>query len=204
MPIALPPSVAILTTLMETPPLPRRELERLLVEREEEIRKLRLALDVLSPVDPISGMINRNGVIDAIEDALNWLVRRSERFAILTVEVPDLARVHADGNGEHRSLHQHLEAVLTATVRRVDRVGYLDHVSYAAVLREFKSEGSTTVIERVRSILRVEQSENLATDALLTLAIVGPGPGHEAGRLLERIESHRSKATLLDPYVIEL
>ena len=182
------------------------ELEQLLIERDEEIRQLRLALDVLSPIDPTTGMLNRNGVIDAIQDALNWLIRRNDAFAIMTIEIPGLAGLVTTSPEEHRSMHQHLEAVLAATLRRVDRVGHLDDATYASILREFKTEGSTVLIDRLSTILGAELTRAGIGDAdpLFTLAVVKPGPFHQAGLLLEQVESMKGRAGVGRPLIVEI
>ncbi len=191
---------------METPPSDVDELRRLLAERDEEIRQLRLTLDVLSPIDPNTGMLNRNGVIDAIQDGLNWLMRRNDSFAVIAVEVPGLAELHATAADDHRRLHHHLEAVLTAALRRVDKVGTLDHRTYAAVLRDFKAEGSRVVITRLRDTLQAEAPEwdEDGTGPVFTLAVVKPGPQDHAGHLLSQVESLLGKATAADPLIIEM
>lgn len=193
--------------LMETHhPRDATELEKLLSESEEEIRQLRLALDVLSPIDPTTGMLNRNGVIDAIQDALNWLVRRSDTFAILTIEVPALEDLRSNSAGEHSMVHRHLEAVLAATLRRVDKVGHLDSVTYAAILREFRSEGSPVLLDRLENLFKAElaRTSGVEPDSIFTLAIVKPGPFHQAGLLLERVEALRGRARPGKPLIVEI
>ena len=117
------------------------ELNKALSERDDEIRRLRLALDVLSPIDPSSGTLNRNGLIDAIQDALNWLARRKDQFGVLLIEVKGLPEPSSDAGDAHHWLAKHLEAVMSATLRGVDKIGQLDHLVYVAVLREFKVAG---------------------------------------------------------------
>lgn len=182
------------------------ELERLLAERDEEIRQLRLALDILSPIDPSSGMLNRIGVIDAIQDALNWLMRRNDRFAILMVQIPALADLYANQADDHRRLHQHLEATLAVALRRVDKVGHVDYMSFAAILREFKTVGSPDFLDRLNALLNSESDvqNGLLIEPSFTLAIIKPDPSHRAGMLLERLEAMRGKATPGEPLVVEM
>lgn len=182
------------------------DLERILIERDEEIRQLRLALDVLSPIDPSTGMLNRNGVIDAIQDALNWLIRRNDAFAIMTIEIPGLADLRNGSAEEHQAMHQHLEAVLAATLRRVDKVGHLDHVTYAAVLREFRTQGSPVLIDRLNTVMGGELTRAAVanTEPLFTLAVVKPGPFHQAGLLLEQVESMKKRAEVGRPLITEI
>ncbi len=191
---------------LQPPTRDPNELEGLLAEREEELRQFRLALDVLSPIDPSTGTLNRNGVIDAIQDALDWLTRRNDPFAILAVEIPGLQSLSASAADRHQRIQQHLEAVLEAALRKVDRVGHIDHTTFAAVLREFKAEGSQILLERLRTILQMEseRASLMPTDPSFTLVSIKPGPFHQAGSLLEQVEALRSRSLPGNPLIIEL
>lgn len=198
-----PNSPTNLRLLMEDLPS-AEELARLLDQRDEELRRLRLALDVLSPIDPQTGMLNRNGIIDAIQDGLNWLIRRNDSFAIMIIDMSGLAEIGDED--ERRLLHQHLEAVLAATLRRVDKVGNLGPHSFGAILREFKTEGSPVLIDRLRTIMKAEAERAgiVESEPVFTLALVKPGPFHQAGLLLEQVEAARSEATIARPLIVEL
>ncbi len=182
------------------------DIEKALFERDEEIRRLRLALDVLSPIDPASGTLNRNGLLDAIQEALNWLSRRKDQFGILLIEVEGLPDPPTSADDDHRWLDKHLEAVMSATLRGVDKIGHLDHLTYVAVLREFKVEGVTALLDRLATILRLESEhlESLTLRAVFTLVAVQNGENRQAGSLLEEIESLRGRATVDHPIVVEL
>lgn len=198
--------VTILDLLMDIDPANEEPgtIEMALIARDDEIRRLRLALDVLSPIDPASGTLNRNGLLDAIQEALNWLARRKDRFGILLIEVKGLPDSPTDD--DHRWLDGHLEAVMSATLRGVDKIGHLDRLTYVAVLREFKVEGVTALLDRLTAILRVESEhlESLTLNAAFTLVAVQNGENRRAGSLLGEIESLRGRATVDHPVVVEL
>jgi GGDEF domain-containing protein len=181
-------------------------LDKALSDRDEEIRRLRLALDVLSPIDPSSGTLNRNGLIDAIQEALNWLARRQDQFGILLIEVEGIPEAPPDEHEDPHWLAKHLEAVMSATLRGVDKIGHLDHMTYLAVLREFKVEGVKALLGRLTSILQLESEhlESLTLGAAFTLVAVQSGHDHRAGELLERVESMKGRAEQGKPLVVEL
>ena len=188
-----------------TPDHDSRDLDKMLSERDDEIRRLRLALDVLSPIDPSSGTLNRNGILDAITDSLNWLARRKDCFAILLIEIGGLGELHSRAVDEHRRLHQHLEAALGASLRGVDKIGHLDHMTYATVLTEFKKYGSEVVLNRMRNILRLESERvDSSIEPAFTLAVVNAGTPYQSGQLLEQVESQRGRATVEQPHIIDL
>src|SRR3990172_12659883 len=92
-------------------------LRNRLQEREDELRNLRLSLDVLTPVDLATGLLNRNGLLEAIENAARWMERRREQFgggAIMVPGIQDLADDMARANAI-----RHLGASLAAAVRAV-------------------------------------------------------------------------------------
>lgn len=182
------------------------ELNKALSERDDEIRRLRLALDVLSPIDPSSGTLNRNGLIDAIQDALNWLARRKDQFGVLLIEVKGLPEPSSDAGDAHHWLAKHLEAVMSATLRGVDKIGQLDHLVYVAVLREFKVEGVKALLDRLTTILRLESEhlESLTLEAAFTLVAVQSSEDRQAGSILEQVESLKGDARIGHPLVVEL
>ena len=70
----------------------REELDRC----REALAEARLELEVLGATDGASGLPNRRGVIDAIEDAGNRLDRTGEGYAVLHVAVPVLATLGSE------------------------------------------------------------------------------------------------------------
>jgi GGDEF domain-containing protein len=107
-------------------------------------------LEVLGAVDGASGLPNRRGVIDAIEDAGNRLDRTGEGYAVLHVSVPVLATLGSDDRLEGV---RHVGALLTAALRGVDRIGRFDDTSFVAILAEADAAGVAVVARRLSAAL---------------------------------------------------
>lgn len=131
-------------------------LRRQLEEREEELRNLRLSLDVLAPVDLATGLLNRNGLLEAIENAARWMERRREQFGVVAIVVPGVEDLR--DNEARASAVRHLAASLAAAVRGVDEVGRLNDSTFAMVLRELSRTGVDAVAERLKRVVSVAMS----------------------------------------------
>lgn len=131
-----------------------RELETLrqqLAERENEIRRLKAVVDSFLSVDVDSGLLNRNGVLDAIRRANLWWDRRREPFGVMVIRMPRLAELDRE---ESLPVVGRISGALADAGRAVDDIGRLDPATFALVLREFHRHGATAVVSRMRISLR--------------------------------------------------
>lgn len=186
--------------------LPPDDPERLRLELEEclaEQRRLKLALDVLSPIDIVTGLRNRNGILDAIQGGLNWLARRDDPFAVLAVEIPGLGGVEET---ERRQVQRHLGAIFAAILRRVDEPGRLDETTFVAVLRAFSAKGVPALMARVAATLHGEGAAAGAFDPRLRVAalLVRSRPQRRPQDLLDRMLSLLGEAGFEEPLVVEV
>lgn len=163
-------------------------LEAHLAQRSAEVRQLRLQLDVFSTTDAGTGLANRNGMADLIELSLARLERRSEPFAIAVIGFPALERGDDSSADQQRAENvQHVSALLTAGLRRMDRTARIGPGVFAAVLPDLTSEHVRTVERRLRSILSV--SDDLDLDARIAVVLVDiDSSTSDAVDLLERAE----------------
>ncbi len=140
-------------------------LEAHLARRSAEVRQLRLQVDVFSTTDGATGLANRNGMADLIELALARLERRQEPFAIVAVGFPAL---EADDVSVEDV--QHVSALVTAGLRRMDRAARIDHAVLAAVLPDLTVEHVAVVERRLRSLLSA--SFEIDLDARIGVVLV--------------------------------
>lgn len=155
------------------------ELQAALRAREEEVGMLRLQLDALSTVDPASGLLNRNGVIDAIEAALNRLQRQREPFAVLGLRLHVLELVARQSREAFEEALRHCGALVTSGLRAVDRCGRLDSTTYCSVLPLVIEQDVPVIVGRLNSIftaapLRVA-GEELELRPVFSVVLVGSG-----------------------------
>lgn len=126
-------------------------LEQILAEKDEEIRRLRSIVDSFLSVDIDTGLLNRNGLIDAVKRARLWWDRRREPFGVMAVRFPDMV----DLSPAHTTdLASRIATALSDTGRAVDDTGRIDERTFIMVLREFQRHGAMTVVSRMRIALR--------------------------------------------------
>ncbi len=173
------------------------ELRKQLGQLRDEIADLRLSLDVLSTIDLASGLLNRNGLLESIQSALNWLRRRNEPFGLMGIRVPELARQSDD------ELVRHLGAVLSSTLRAVDSAAVLEEVNLVGVLRELTLEGIPQVVARVREALGGATRATPITPRFVVVLVRRP-PSLLPADLIERLTELLDEAPLVGIKAIDL
>ena len=160
-------------------PVDAETLARQMVEREEEIHRLRELIDTFVSVDVDTGLLNRTGLVDAVKRAGLWWDRRREPFGVLAVRFPDMV---GRSTGEANSLATRIASTLYDTGRAVDDVGRIDERTFVMVLREFQRHGALTVVSRMRIALREAMADPLLTSDLrfgLVVTVDGEAPTPE-------------------------
>lgn len=184
---------------MSTPSDPE-ELRRLLEEAEVELEQFRMTLEITGVLDLDAGILNRNGVLDALERGRRWLTRRGDIYGALVVIFPRLSEVEADSE-----LLRHLAATMAAGVREVDEVGRIDERSFAAVLNDLQPESIGIVADRVTNLAgRVAQSVKVLGDASLVGAVEVHASGQSGESVLETAYSLAESATPGTPNVVRM
>jgi len=160
-------------------PIERDDLGRLLAARDEEIRRLRVIIDSFLSVDIDTGLLNRNGLVDAVKRARLWWDRRREPFGVMAVRFSDMVGLDRD---QANDLATRIAACMYDTGRAVDDTGRIDERTFVMVLREFQRHGAMTVVSRMRTALREAIADPLVTGDLrfgLVVAIEGDSSSAE-------------------------
>jgi GGDEF domain-containing protein len=118
-----------------------RAAHRRIAELEDEVRTLRLALDVSSSIDARTGLGNRNAIVDAIEDRSRWLERTDEPFGVAVLMF------------DHDVDGAHVAAMMQAALRGVDSVASWGEWVVGAVLPSLTIDSVDVVDGRIRSAL---------------------------------------------------
>ena len=151
-------------------------LTRQIEERDEEIRRLKGLIDSFLSIDIDTGLLNRNGLIDAVKRARLWWDRRREPFGVLAVRFPEVLSIT---EGEGTDFATRIATTLYDTGRAVDDIGRIDARTFILVLREFQRDGAMTVVSRLRIALREAMADPLLTSDLrfgLVVAVEGEAP----------------------------
>lgn len=133
----------------------RREVSRLgglLHESQEEIARLRIELDLFSNTDLLTGFVNRNGLLEAIEQGIERFQRLQEPMSMLAIRIPELSTVE-HGSEDRVQAVQHVGALVKAGLRRLDRVGRLEDDTLLMVLANLNRQDFDVVLQRIRVAL---------------------------------------------------
>lgn len=157
----------------------QREVQRL----QEELDHLRTTLEVVGPVDIETGMLNRTGILDALERGRHWLTRRGDIYGLVIVWFPDLPESLRSGI-DGVEFRTHVAATLGAAVREVDSVGSLTADTFAAVLADLNAGALPIVTERIRGLVDrlVSGNRHLARAAIGAVEVLAP---RASGAVLE-------------------
>lgn len=129
------------------------DFEARLEATRAELERLRLTLAVVGTMDLDVGVLNRNGVLDAIDRARKWQTRRGDVFGILVVRIPDIADSETDAVAA-REVAENVAAVLAAGLREVDSVGRCAETTYAGVLSDLQPDSIPIVAMRLDAVFR--------------------------------------------------
>ncbi len=130
------------------------QLRARLAEVEAELERVRLTLDVIGTMDLDAAILNRNGILEALDRGRRWMARRGDIYGLLIVEFPGL-QTPASRDPEHIELIKHLAATIAAGVREVDDVGRVDDQRFAAVLADLTPGSVRVVADRVRDLVGI-------------------------------------------------
>ncbi len=164
------------------------ELRRRVVEAESEIERLYLTIEVVGVVDLDTALLNRNGVLEAMERGRRWMNRRGDIYGLLLIRFPSLRPLNVREEGD-REIVKHLAAVIAAGLRDVDEVGRTDTQTFAAVLADLKPGAIDTVVSRVTNQLETVLSNSEESGGIYRIAGVEVlNSTHTAGVVLESVE----------------
>ncbi len=166
----------------------------------EEIGFLRLQLDTLTTIDPETGLLNRNGLVDAIEMALQRLDRLAEPFALTGVHLPGLPELTAAGPERRSELLRHVAALLVACVRSLDRVARLDERTFAVLAPTVSRRDHVVQLNRIRSVLTAaavvpEELGGRELDVRLAVVVTETVGAHRAEDVLDALLGALQRAT---------
>lgn len=169
------------------------QLEEELTEARAEISRLRLQLHVFTSTDAVTGLANRNGLLDSIQGALDREGRMSEPFSVVLMRFPQIAGLAGEHTlDDYEEALRHLGAVIAAGLRTVDRVGRIDDTTFLAVLTNCPGEHITTVLERslqsIRALPLSVGASEYALDPAVAALMSGDAEIGDAAALLTRAE----------------
>jgi GGDEF domain-containing protein len=160
------------------------ELERRVDELTAELEALKVTLEVVGNLDLDSGILNRTGILDALERGQRWLARRGDIYGLLVVHFPALDPSVVDGP-EAPEFRTHVAASMGAAVRDVDTVGRIDSSSFGAVLADVNPGAIQVVADRMRALLERLSATTPAIGGVFGMGGVEVLAAHQSGTVLD-------------------
>jgi GGDEF domain-containing protein len=168
------------------------EARQALRRKTEEAGLLRLQLDALSTTELTTGLLNRSGLVEAIETALQRLARLAEPFAVVGVRIPALAQVASAGPAEAREAVRHVGGMIAACLRDLDRTGRLDGTTFVAVAALKTPNAYAAVLDRLRTVLTAGPvtigDEVMDPDPQFSVVLAEPSARGEPTSILQMAE----------------
>ncbi|HWD63925.1 MAG TPA: GGDEF domain-containing protein [Solirubrobacteraceae bacterium] len=153
-------------------------------------RRQRMALASVTAealIDPLTGVLNRRGFIDAAERELARAQRYGRPFALAYADVRGLKAVNdTQGHMAGDELIRQATGLLEESARADDVVGRLGGDEFGLLLVEQAREGATVVTSRIRETLPARRAElGLEVPWDLTIGTaVFPDDGNDVHELL--------------------
>lgn len=144
------------------------------------------AVSAAALTDPLTGVLNRRGFLDAAERELARARRYERPFTLAYADVRGLKRVNdTKGHLAGDALLKQAAALLTASARADDLVGRIGGDELALLLPEQSSDGATALTERIKDELPASR-EAAGVDARWDLT-VGTATFPEDGETIEEL-----------------
>jgi len=164
-------------------------LEAELAAARAEINRLELQLSVFTSTDPLTGLSNRNGILDALQGAIDRQHRMTEPYCVVMLRFPQLDDLKASlVEDDLEEALRHLGAIVAAGLRTVDSVGRIDDTTFVAVLTNCPGEFVDVVINRslesIRALPLSAGASEFVLDPVVVALMSGPEPAGGAELVL--------------------
>lgn len=179
------------------------DLRSQLEECRAELDRMRLLLDVQSTIDLSTGLFNAQGMLEPIQGAMDRLDRTGEPFAVFVIDLPHVAEQQIEIRD---AAMRHAGALVTATVRSLDRVGRLGDASLMIVLPQLGAAGVQVVLERIdRSlgVIPLDTGEGSIDLESVFTVLLSPEEPMEPETLLDAIADAREQARPGAPAIVQ-
>lgn len=154
-----------------------------------ETIQLRAQLDVLTNIDPLTGLTNRRHFLKHLGHEIERARRRQESLALLALDIDDFKRIndiygHAAGDEVLLTLAQELKALL----RGYDFAGRLGSGDFMVALPEAGIGQAVAVAERIRQVLEqtVVLHEDRSLNATISVGVASLEPEESLDQLIRR------------------
>ena len=136
-------------------------------------RRIARRLEQQSTRDPLTGLENKAGFLDRLQQDLAYMHRHGQPLSVVRMEIDgfkDLFLRH--GKLVAEDLLQHVAQTLRQSIRKEDSVGRIGLSGFALALPAGQFEGSRGLIERIRHQIAMGQGGGIAVT--VSAAVLSP------------------------------
>jgi two-component system cell cycle response regulator len=114
-------------------------------------RRIAKRLEAQTTIDPLTGLANRTGFLDRLQQDLAFALRHAQPLTLVRIDIDDFRNVFLKrGKVSAEALVKRVAVVLQETVRQEDTAARIGLASFALALAAGQHEGSRGLIERLR------------------------------------------------------
>ncbi|MFT4113665.1 GGDEF domain-containing protein [Silvibacterium sp.] len=168
-----------------------------LLYREEQLREMNRSLELLSSLDPLTGIANRRYLMDVFQMQMARAIRQREWIALMMIDIDHFKGIndlHGHPYGD-RCLVEVAAAVKSALLRPSDFVARYGGEEFVVVLPGNDLAGAAVVADRLHAaignlVLRNDASPFAGRlTASIGVAAVQPFPGYDCAELISAADS---------------
>lgn len=138
-------------------------LEKLLAEKEAALEVAQAELRRLSTTDSLSGLLNRNAILSALEEEIRRAGRYGRPLGLVLFDLDHFKFVNdIHGREVGDEALRRFASICRASFRSTDYVGRYGGEEFLAILPEVDSAGAAEAAERVRAALMAERFKGSA------------------------------------------
>jgi diguanylate cyclase (GGDEF)-like protein len=140
-------------------------LERLLAEKEAALVRAETELRRLATTDSLSGLLNRNAILSALEEEIRRAERYGRPLGLILFDLDHFKFVNdIHGREAGDEALKRFASICRSTFRNTDYVGRYSGEEFLAILPEVTASGALEAAERVRSTLQAERFQGKAEE----------------------------------------
>jgi diguanylate cyclase (GGDEF)-like protein len=108
----------------------------------------------LATIDPLTGVANRQAILDHVEQELARAVRYRHPLSVILVDLDHFKRLNdSHGHAAGDRVLRHVGALLASSVRAIDTAGRYGGEEFLVVLPETDADAAASVAEKLRRIV---------------------------------------------------
>ncbi len=169
----------------------KKEMKRLLLEREREITHLENELKSKANVDMLTNLYNFQFMNESIKSSMQSYVEESVNFCLLVLDIDDFKKINKIyGTDRADKIIQDVAAILSANSRKIDVVGRYGNDKFMIILNSVDIDIAKIMTEKIKM-----EIENYGFNLNRNLSVCGSIVEYAGETIEEFIEKSENLTT---------